>query len=172
LEHADIDLIFNGSPVYYVDDSEIAEEQCFGRLPFPEDYFEKNFIVRKFGGVDVKLPSFNFQIAVKIIGELRKDFTVRAQRQMSLLFDNYVDFDERKAFDEIRYIFERTTPKTLNHSSVAREVVKAIVFWKAGYQKKAMDKMSDVHSEVNLKLREEFAKRGIDKKGKISEVDV
>ncbi len=172
LNHSDIDLIFNGNSVYYIDDAKIEEEQCFGIIPLDKNYFEKNFVIKEFHNKNIKLPSFNFQIAIKIIGELRKDFTSRAQKQIKLLLENYDNFNKEKSLKEIKYIFENTTPKTLEHDKIAKQIIDSIILWKTNKRNEAMNKIIKIHSEVNSKLREEFSKRGLNKKIKISEVDI
>jgi hypothetical protein len=172
LQHSDIDLIFISTPSLYIDDATIEEEKCYGQLPLDEDYFEKTKIKSKLFGEEVFLPSLNFQIAMKIIGELNSEFTKRAQNQIQLLFENYPAHEENQTLEELTYIFRKTTPLTLNYQELSQEIINAIQLWKNNQKDESIKEIVKIHSIVNQALRKEFSRRGLDKEIKISEVDI
>jgi len=172
LDHDDIDLIVLQDPPYYIDDAVIEEESCWGVLPLDLKYFDKKGVisVKRFKGKEVYIPNFNLNICSKFIGELRKDFSNRAIHQLRCLLENLESFDKNKSKNEISYILRKLLPSTLNFDKLSEKIVDAVCWYLNGEKEEAIQEMCSIHKKINLALRFQFSKRGLDKKTKISEI--
>jgi len=172
LDHDDIDLIILKDPLYYIDDAISEEESCWNVLPLDLEYFDKKGTIMKkeFKGKEIYIPNFNLNICSKFIGELRRDFSERAINQLKCLLDTLEDFNVEKSKEEIFYIFKKLLPSNLNLDKLSGELVKAIYWYLNGDKGESIQKMQEIHKEINESLREQFSKRGLDKKIKISEI--
>lgn len=157
LRHDDIDLIILDQFPVYIDDAIFSEEKCNGIIPLDTEYFqlfnEKCIYENKI----IYVPSINFQICMKLIGQLQKRLPKRALKQLNYLLDSYKNFNIQISKDEIHYILSNTTPITLNHKLLTDEIINAIILYKKD-KEGANKKFIEIHNEINKVLRNEFDK--------------
>ena len=170
LKHDDIDLIIIQEPLHYIDDAEEIEEKCFGIIPLDQEYFENNnFIKRNFERREVYVPNHNFQICIKLVGQLQKFLPERAITQLEALLSTYKNFDKLSSIKEIKYLLEKWIPEDLNCEELAKKIVNAIENYVVGKKLESIEEFKQIHAQINKSLRNQFEMRGLTKKIKISE---
>lgn len=157
LKHTDIDILSLQNPPIYFDDAKIKKEQCNGPIPIPLNYFKKNYLIIRYNNTTIYTPTINFQICVKLIGELNKNYSQRAINQTKLLINkiNLKNINKK----EINYIYKKLIPEKLNYTEITNETIKLILDYKKNKNDKKFEKdIKKIHKKINEELKYEFKK--------------
>ncbi|MFA7576412.1 MAG: hypothetical protein WCY27_04165 [archaeon] len=159
IKHDDIDVILftNNKHPLYIDDANNIEEKCEGPIPISKKYFNENHLIKTYKNKEIIVPTINFQICAKLIGQLELRLPKRAINQIILLLNNYNKIEEKNSYKEIKYILNNTTPKQINKSKITEKIITAIKTYKTN-KVKSINQFIEIHKEINTSLREEFNK--------------
>lgn len=150
--HTDIDVIMLGEYAWYVDDATTAEERCKGRIPFSAQRLLETAVRRRFEGREVLVPSFEFQVAAKVFGQLEKEYPQEALRQLFALFGAC----DRLENEELSDVFRQVLPEDLDHERLATEIMAAYRSFREGDPESAERRVRKTHGEINRVLSREF----------------